>query len=229
MNSRADHEAYLRAALHAAADSLQPRGDGLERIRVRLQHRPRAIAWILAAADTLRLHAPAVLQDASYRLSAGFWSAWDRFAPDPAPGKHRSRAQGWLRPLAAMAAVIFIVAAGTYVAIDVSTAVSPTGQSSNPRNGQPRPAGPAASPTQSQSQSTSGYVPAPRRASPSPTCDPNASPAPPASPSCQPSTSPQPQPSASPSASPSPSPTSPAPTSPAPTSPAPTDSTSTGD
>lgn len=213
MNTPADHEAYLRAALHAAADSLEPRGDGLERIRMRLQHaRPRAIAWLLAAADAARLRVPAALQDGFYRLSAGFWVAWERFAPDLAPGRHRSRTQGLLRPLAAMAAVIFIVAAGTYVAIDVSTAVAPSSQSSHPRNGgQPGGGGgnAAASATPLPSHPASGSGSRPGRTSPSPTCDPDASPAPTASPSCQASTSPAPSPSASvsPSVTPSPSPT----------------------
>jgi hypothetical protein len=228
MNTPADHEAYLRAALHAAADSLEPRGDGLDRIRVRIQHaRPRALAWMLAAWDALRLRTPAALQDGLYRLSGGFWSAWERFAPDLAPGKHRSRTQGWLRPLAAMAAVIFIVAAGAYVAIDVSTAVSPSSQNSHPHNGQPGPAGPAASPTQSASQPASGSGPAQHHASPSPSCDPDASPAPTASPSCQASTSPQP--SASASVSPSPTP-SPSPSDSSSPTPSPTDTTGgTGD
>jgi hypothetical protein len=228
MNTPADHEAYLRAALHAAADSLEPRGDGLARIRVRLQHRPRAVAWLLAAGDALRLRAPAALQEAFYRLSTGFWVAWDRFAPAPAPGKHRSRAQGWLRPLAAMAAVIFIVAAGTYVAIDVSTAVSPSSQSSHPHNGgQPGPGGghPAASATPLPSHPASGSGPITHHTSPSPTCDPSASPAPTASPSCQASTSPAPTPSVSVSPSPTPSP-SPSDTG---SSPSPTPSDSSGD
>ncbi len=213
MNTPADHEAYLRAALHAAADSLEPRGDGLDRIRARLQRRPRVVAWMLAAGDALRLRAPAAVQDGFYRLSAGFWTAWERFSPAPASGKHRSRAQGWLRPLAAMAAVIFIVAAGTYVAIDVSTAVSPSSSSSHPHSGQPGPAGgqPAASPTQSPTHPVSGSGPATHRTSPSPTCTPSASP----QPSESAPASPSPNPSASPTASSTPS------------SPAPTDSPST--
>lgn len=224
MNTPADHEAYLRAALHAAADSLEPRGDGLKRIRARLHARPRVVAWLLTAGDALRSRVPAAAEDSFYRLSGGFLAAWERFSPSTAPGRHRSRTLGWLRPLAAMAAVIFIVAAGAYVAIDVSTAVSPSSQSSHPRNGQPRPAGPAASPTQSPSQPASGSVPTPRRASPSPSCGTSASPT--VSPSCQPSASPQPSPSASVSPSPSPSPSPSNSSSPSPT---PTDTGSSSD
>jgi hypothetical protein len=215
MSTPADHEAYLRAALHAAADSLEPRGDGLQRIRARLHARRRVVAWLLAAGDSLRLRVPAALQDSSYRLSTGFLAAWQRFSPATAPGKHRSRTQGVLRPLAGMAAVMFIVAAGAYVAISVSTAVSPSSQSSHPHNGQPGPAGPAASPTQSPSQSASGSVPAPHRASASPSCSSTASPGPSASASCQAGTSPSPTPSVTVSPSPTPTPT-----------PTPTDSTS---
>lgn len=211
MNASADHEAYLRAALHAAADSLEPRGDGLERIRTRLQYAPpRAAVWLQAAWDALRLRAPVALQDAFYRLDAGLLAAWDRFAP-AAAGKHRSRTEGWLRPLAAMAVVIFIVAAGTYVAIDVSTAVSPSSSSSHQRGGQQGPGGgnPAASPslTPSHSASAAGTGTRARRPAASPTCLPSASPGPSASPSCASTTSPQPSPSASVSPSPTPTPT----------------------
>jgi hypothetical protein len=41
-------------------------------------------------------------------------------------GAQGSRGRGWLRPLAAMAAVILIVATATYLAVDVSTVVKPT-------------------------------------------------------------------------------------------------------
>ena len=68
MTAPSEHEAYLRAALHAAADSLEPRGDGLERIRTRLQHaRPMVVVWMTAAWDELRLRTPAAAQDAFYR------------------------------------------------------------------------------------------------------------------------------------------------------------------
>jgi hypothetical protein len=226
MNTSADHEAYLRAALHAAADSLQPRGDGLERIRVRLQRRPRAVAWLLAAGDSLRLRPPADLVDAFYRLCTGFLAAWQRFSPSTAPGKHRSRAQGWLRPLAGMAMVIFIVAAGTYVAIDVSTAVSPSSQSSHPSNGgQPGPGAshPSPSPTESSSHSAAGSGTPTRHPSASPTCPTPAAAS--ASPGCAASTSPSPTPSVSPSPTAS---VSPSPSDSVSPSPSPTDTDSSG-
>jgi hypothetical protein len=218
MTAPSEHEAILRAALHAAADSLEPRGDGLEFIRARVQHaRPRAVVWLLAASDALWLRTPAVVQDVFYRLGAGLAAAWDRFAPAPAPGKHRSRTQGLARPLAAMAAVMFIVAAGTYVAINVSTYVSPSSSNSNPRSGQPGPGRhPGVSPSASPIRSELGSGPGIRNSSPTPSCVPAASPAPSVSPSCARSATAQPSPSASVSPSPTPTPT-------------PTDSSSTTD
>jgi hypothetical protein len=133
MSAYSDQEAYLRAALHAAADSLEPRGDGLERIRTRIrQPKPAFLAWALAASADVIMRAPAWLQDAIYQVAGWFRLAAERFAPAQAPGKHRSGTQGLLRPLAAMAVVIFIVAVGTYVAIDASTAIFPSGSSTQP-------------------------------------------------------------------------------------------------
>lgn len=141
MSAHADHETYLRAALHAAADSLEPRGDGLERIRARLQHRrPISIAWLIAASGELAMRAPAWLQDAAYQVADWYRLAVQRFGPVQAPGRHRSRAQGLLRPLAAMAVVMFIVAGGIYVAIGASTAIFPSNSSTQPA-GAPRAGG----------------------------------------------------------------------------------------
>ena len=136
MNAHADHEARLRALLHEAADSLEPHGDGLERIHARLrQPRPRSIAWAHSGPGDLVMHFPAWLQDAIYQVADWLRPVVERFAPAQAPGRHRSRSHGLLRPLAAMAVVMFIVAAGTYVAIDASTAIFPSGSSSQQGGG----------------------------------------------------------------------------------------------
>ena len=133
MSAYTDPQAYLRAALRAAADSREPRGDGLERIRTRLrQPRPASLAWALSASGDVIMRAPAWLQDAIYQVTGWFRLAAERFAPAQAPGKHRSRTQGLVRPLAARAVVMFIVAVGTYVAIDASTAIFPSGSSTQP-------------------------------------------------------------------------------------------------
>jgi hypothetical protein len=235
MSAYTDHEARLRAALHAAADSLEPRGDGLERIRTRLrQPKPAYLARLQAVYAEIIMRAPAWLQDVVYQVAEWLRVVSERFAPAQTPGKHRSRTQGLLRPAAAMAVVMFIVAAGTYVAIETSTAIFPSSSNSQPGGGQaghsgaPGPGGSHASGTQSAAGSGS-------RPAASPTCKPTspkpaASPAPPpASPSASPSpadTSTSPDPSASPadttsdsppaSAAPSAAPPPPATTSPSP-------------
>lgn len=136
MSTHPDHEAFLRAALHAAADSLEPRANGLERIRTRLrQRRPVPIALALAFWTEAFQRAPAWLQDTVYRTAAGCKVAWERFGPPQTPGRHRSRAQGWLRPLAAMGVVMFIVAAGVYAAIDAGTAIFPSSSNSHSTGG----------------------------------------------------------------------------------------------
>ena len=218
MSAHVSHEARLRAALHAAADSLEPRADGLERIRTRLrQPRPAYVTWAETVSAEIVMRTPAWLQDAVYRVADSLRLAYERFAPTQAPGRHRSRAQGLLRPLAAMAVVMFIVAAGTYVAIDASTAIFPSSSSSLP-GGAPNSGGhsgvPAShAPRTSGTQSAAGTG---TRSAASPTCKP-ASPKPG-------TTSAPPPPPPSPSASPSPSDSS---TSTDTSSPSPTDTSAT--
>lgn len=159
MSAHADHEAHLRAALHAAVDSLEPHADGLQRIRARLRPpRPVALAWAQAASAGLVMRTPAWLYDVVYQVADWFRLAIERFAPAQAPGRHRSRAQGLLRPLAAMAVVMFIVAVGTYVAIDGSTAIFPSSSNSVPGapGGGSHPGGPAPSASHTSTKSTLG-------------------------------------------------------------------------
>jgi hypothetical protein len=151
MSAHAEHEARLRAVLHAAADSLEPHSDGLERIRGRLrQPRPRSLAWMQAVSAELVMRAPAWLQDALYHLTDWVRLVAERFGPGQSTGRHRSRAHGLLRPLAAMAVVMFIVAAGTYVAIDASTAIFPSSSNGQP-GGAPRAGGGSPGPAASHS------------------------------------------------------------------------------
>jgi hypothetical protein len=171
MSAHTDHEAYLRAALHAAADSLEPQADGLERIRARLRPpRPVPIAWAQAASTGLVMHSPAWLYDVAYQVADWFRLAFERFAPAQAPGRHRSRAQGLMRPLAAMAVVMFIVAVGTYVAIDGSTAIFPSSSSSVPGapGGGSHPGAPA--PSASHTSGTNSTLGTGSRPTGSPSC-----------------------------------------------------------
>jgi len=69
MSTLNEREAILRRALHAAADAIEPRDDGLEHIRARLRRpRPLALAWAEAAWTDVRLRAPAGLDSWRERL-----------------------------------------------------------------------------------------------------------------------------------------------------------------
>jgi hypothetical protein len=222
MSAYADHEARLRAVLHAAADSLEPHGDGLERIRGRLRHpQARSLAWMRAVSAELAMRAPAWLQDAIYHVADWVRLVAERFAPAQQTGRHRSRAHGLLRPLAAMAVVMFIVAAGTYVAIDASTAIFPSSSNGQP-GGAPRAGGGSGTPGSAASHSSGPQAEnGPGRSSPAP------------APSCttplpaQSTTSAPPPQSANPSANLDPTPTDS--TSTDTSAPSPTDSSTTSD
>jgi len=201
MTAHIDHEASLRAALLAAADTLEPSGDGLERIRARLrQPRPAPLALAQAASAELFMRAPARLQDAVYQVAYWFRLVSERFGPAQPPGRHRSRAHGLLRPLAAMTVVMFIVAAGTYVAIDASTGIFPSSSSSQPgsgpntggHTGAPAPGASHTSGTQS-ALGTGSHTPAPAKScKPAAPGQPTTSPAAQQSPGTSPSANPTP-------------------------------------
>src|ERR1700729_1217446 len=229
MNEFYAGEAALRRALHAAAEQVDPGGDGLDRIRDRVRHRrpmPMPIAWVDIALTRLSLRVP-----------DGFWVAWDRMAHEvrsvaqhflPAPARGRpARSErpwlGWARPVAAMSTAIFIVAAVIYMAVEVPQVISPVAGSSStlrtsgphqPKGGNTGPGGQTE--TQPGSSSRSIFPPptagttnstACARTSPTPPESITSSPAPTSTPTSASST-PTPTPtSASPSTSPSPTPT----------------------
>jgi hypothetical protein len=210
-----DHEPFRRA-LHAAAEQLEPTGDGLARIKARISHRrpmPWPIAWIDVALTRLSL-----------RIPEGVWSAWDKVALQlksaferflPAPARALSGRLGWMRPVAAMSVAVFIVAAVVYMAIEVPQAVypqaalSPTGHgartggsASGSVPGQSLTNGGSAAPGQSPTSAATNRTACP-------TTRPTITPAPSTSTSGQSpsqSTSPSPSSSTSPSPSSSPSP-----------------------
>ena len=102
-----DLDEILRRALHAAAGSVEPADNGLDRIRARLTTpRPLLVAWVMAACAAVA------------RRTAGAWSAvsgWWQSLPGavrgPAPG--HARPSPWrLRPAAVLAMAAFVVAAG---------------------------------------------------------------------------------------------------------------------
>src|SRR5215472_9740948 len=61
-----DYEDFLRGALHAAVDSVEPAGDGLERIRARLTRpHPLPVAWLMAVCSWLARYARGGLDSVS--------------------------------------------------------------------------------------------------------------------------------------------------------------------
>ena len=64
-----DYEDFLRGALHAAVDSVEPAGDGLERIRARLtMPHPLPVAWLMAVCAWLARYARGGLDSVSDAL-----------------------------------------------------------------------------------------------------------------------------------------------------------------
>ena len=61
-----DYEDLLRGALHAAVDSAEPAGDGLERIRARLTTpHPLPVAWLMAVCSWVARRARGSLDSVS--------------------------------------------------------------------------------------------------------------------------------------------------------------------
>lgn len=135
--STGNEREMLRRALQLA-DGIEPAPDGLQRIQARLRPpRPLAIAWAEAAWTFLRMRVPATFEAFVELLGnlarlawAGLGSvvslAWERFGPSRGASAGRARTLGWLRPAAALGVTVFIVAAGTYIAIDTQQGISPS-------------------------------------------------------------------------------------------------------
>lgn len=132
MSTLSEREAILRRALHAAADGIEPGGDGLQRIQSRLgRPRPLALAWAEAVWTDIILRAPGGFQSASEWVANATRVAWERFGPTSGSGGGRAaRTFSWLRPLAALGVTVAIVAAGAYVALDAQQAIFPSNASS---------------------------------------------------------------------------------------------------
>jgi hypothetical protein len=126
-----EHERALRDALRAAAQQIEPRADGLERIQARLRRpHPLPVAWLLAAWNQLELRLPDGLRAAGGRLGEELGLVSRQFMPDSGRRgtSHPGRSWlGWARPVAAMSTAVFIVAAVVYMAIKVPQVISPTG------------------------------------------------------------------------------------------------------
>lgn len=137
-----DYEDILRNALCAAAESVEPAGDGLERIRHRSHSRRSAPSVLATAADSFRL----------YRIRLSVWLESFRFElsergigqPPTGPdhdgrtpvGKTAARlgpAAAWLKPAFAVAAVVAVVVIGVVTLNQMQGAViTPTNSITSP-------------------------------------------------------------------------------------------------
>ena len=116
-----DYEDILRDALRAAAESVEPASDGLERIRHRSHSRRSARSMLASAADWLRLYRIRL----SVRLESFRWELSERGIGRSPTGAHRAGrtragktpgrlgpAAAWLKPAFAVAAVVGVVVVG---------------------------------------------------------------------------------------------------------------------
>jgi hypothetical protein len=154
MTKDRDYEDILRRALAAAAESIEPTGDGLQRIRHRLDSRRSARSLLSRCAEWLELHGtrllvrfePAIewgrarLRRARPVLAsflAGLFSPRGRAggrrgSGTPSPPGRLGPAGAWLKPVAAVAASVAIVVAGVVVLNhETQTVINPL-NSSNP-------------------------------------------------------------------------------------------------
>jgi hypothetical protein len=140
MSTFTDREEFLRRALRAAVDGIEPGADGLQRIQGRLgRPRPLALAWAEAAWTDILLRAPGGFQSAQEWVVRVAQLVWERFGPTTRTGGGRAaRTMRWIRPLAALGVSVSIVAVGTYVALDAQQAIFPsTASSAQSSGGQP--------------------------------------------------------------------------------------------
>lgn len=122
-----DLEVSLRRALIAAAESVEPRADGLDRIRAKVsagRHRmpQRWSPAALVRADRMPLRQLAM---AAAALRPILDLVVDRFRPNPGGGGR----YGWLRPAAAVATGLFVVVAGSWAVTDLPQVIAPTANS----------------------------------------------------------------------------------------------------
>ena len=117
----------LSRALHAAADQIEPSGDGLERIRARLSPpMPAPAAWMATG------YQRAVGQLLGRVTSLGAWleslagQIAERYRLDSSDQDGGSHALRWLRPAGAAATAAVIVVMGVFAIRTLPQAISPT-------------------------------------------------------------------------------------------------------
>ena len=109
-----DHEDLLRRALHAAADSVEPSDDGLERIRARLRApHPRPVAWMMAAYSEMPRRALGALDSGWVWLHTVLGTAHERWRARPGAPHRQAR-------LASASLATAVITAALLVAMSAS-------------------------------------------------------------------------------------------------------------
>jgi hypothetical protein len=145
MTTESELDEILRRAMHAAVDSVEPAGDGLQQIRRQLA-RPRlrlqAGLLLIETVDLVRLIGIRLQPAASWAagLLGRLWAAAAAAVSQPAASSgparrgaaHRSRPPGriagaiaWLRPAIAVGAAVVIVVAGVFTLFTLRATISP--------------------------------------------------------------------------------------------------------
>jgi hypothetical protein len=219
-----DYEDVLRNALRVAAASVEPAGDGLERIRYRSHTRRSARSLLARELDWLRLYRIRL----SVRLESFRWELSRRGIGRASTGpRHHGRtpagkvtgrfgpAAAWLKPAFAVATVVAVVVVGAFTlnrvqeaVITPATSVTSSGQQHAPTAASglaspglwqpPLGVSPTQPPTASKKKSMF--------ATPAVACTPTPAPSASASPTASAPASPTPTPSDSATASPTPTP-----------------------
>lgn len=219
-----DYEDVLRDALRAAAESIEPASDGLERIRHRSHSRRSARSVPARAAGWLRLYRIRL----TVRLESFRWELSQRGIGQPPTGPDHNGltpagktagrlgpAAAWLKPAFAVAAVVAVVVVGVVTLNRMQEAViTPTNSVTSPgQQHEPTAATGLASPGLwqppigvSPTQRPAARKKAPLTALPAVACTPTPSPSSSPSPTASPSATPTPTPSDSATASPTPTP-----------------------
>jgi hypothetical protein len=219
-----DYEELLRDALRAAAESVEPAGNGLERIRHRSHSRRSARSTLAGTADWLRLYRIRL----SVRLESFRWELSQRGIGQPPTGPdHDGRtpvgktaarlgpAAAWLKPAFAVAAVVAVVVIGVFTLNQMQEAViAPTGSATSPgQQRAPASAAGLATPgpwTVPIGVSTSLPAAASKKkstlATPAVVCTPTPTPSPSATPSASTSVTPSPTPTDTTTTGPTPTP-----------------------
>ena len=218
-----DYDDVLRRALRAAAESVEPAADGLERIRGRVSTRHASPFMLLSEfVEYWFRQLPLWLESgtraarsALSRLGAGPRAAAHRTQPAPTGWRARLRpaftrlgpAASWLKPVLAVGGAVGIVVAGVFTLGQVQQAITPTNQISRQNAPHHKPSGPVSAvvvtPSQPATSPPAAYIPSAAATTCSPS--PKARAAPKTSATPTPTVSSTPTPSASITPTPTPS------------------------